>query len=277
MRHSWRELVSWALFGLLLGLGISCQPRSASSETKGPDASGTESRDTSVQELGVQVLRRLPHDDTAFTQGLLWYQGKLFESTGLYGESTLRRLDPVTGVVEKRIALPDSLFGEGLARIGDRLIQLTWKEGVVRRYRLNDFSLVDERHYQGEGWGLCYDGRALVMSDGSDVLAWRDPESFAIQRSVPVRLRGVPVRQLNELECAEGWIYANQLNSDWIYRIDPTSGNVVARIDASGLDPADENIPERVLNGIAYDDASHHFYITGKKWSLMLEAIFVER
>jgi len=229
-----------------------------------------------VQALRVRVLRRLPHDPQAFTQGLLWYRGKLYESTGLYGESTLRRLDPATGAVEEKIDLPPELFGEGLARLGDRLVQLTWKEGIARRYRLADFTLLGQWEYSGEGWGLCTDHGTLVMSDGSAKLFWRDPESFALRRRVTVTMNGSPVSQLNELECAEGWIYANQLNSDWIYRIDPSSGRVVARIDASGLDAADEQQPERVLNGIAYDDTSHHFYLTGKKWSVMLEVIFVE-
>lgn len=275
MKHTKGSVSAWLQLGVTLAALLGCQPRSAASESSGAGAPPSPPADA-VQHLRVEVLRRIPHDSKAFTQGLLWHDGKLYESTGLYGESSLRRIDPISGAVEKRIELPAKLFGEGLARVDDRLVQLTWKEGIARRYRLADFGLMGQWRYDGEGWGLCYDGHALVMSDGSAELTWRDPGSFAIERRVRVRMSGLPVTQLNELECAEGWIYANQLNSDAIYRIDPSSGRVVARIDASGLDPADEAQPERVLNGIAYDDTSHHFYLTGKKWSVLLEAIFVE-
>jgi glutamine cyclotransferase len=266
---------TWIQVGLAVALLVGCQPRTAASA--GAARSEGSAAVATVQELRVQVLRRLPHDPKAFTQGLLWHAGKLYESTGLYGESSLRRLNPVSGVIEKEIDLPPQLFGEGLARIDNQLIQLTWKEGLARRYRLADFELAGQWRYDGEGWGLCYDGHALVMSDGSATLTWRNPESFVVERRAEVRMSGSPVTRLNELECAEGWIYANQLNSDWIYRIDPSNGRVVARINAGHLDPADEAQPERVLNGIAYDEASHHFYLTGKKWSILLEVIFVGR
>lgn len=227
-----------------------------------------------VQRLSVRVLRTLPHDPDAFTQGLLWHDGTLYESTGRYGVSSLRRVSPRTGEVERKVPLPPELFGEGLAQVGDELVQLTWREGVARRYRLADLTVTGEWGYSGEGWGLCWDNRQFVMTDGSADLLIRDAADFKLRERRPVTLRGRPVDRLNELECAEGWVYANRLGSTTIYRIDRLTGEVTATIDAGALLRGDPQ-PEAVLNGIAYDPQTQHFYLTGKLWSHLYEVIFV--
>ncbi len=229
-----------------------------------------------VRTLRVDVLRELPHDTTAYTQGLLWWNGALYESTGRYGESTLRRLNPETGAVEQRIDVPPAFFGEGLARVGERLIMLTWMAERAFVFDLDTFEALRTFRYRGEGWGLCHDGRRLVMSDGSDTLTFRNPETFEPLGAVPVTLRGRPQTDLNELECVDGAVYANVWQHDFLVRIDPDSGRVTHQIDAAGLLARDEARGVDVLNGVAYDPAADTFYITGKWWPKMFEVRFVE-
>lgn len=229
-----------------------------------------------VQSLRVDVLRELHHDTSAYTQGLLWWDGSLYESTGRYGESRLRRLDPATGAVEQQVAVPPAFFGEGLARAGDRLIMLTWMAERALVYDLRSFDAVRTFRYRGEGWGLCHDGDRLVMSNGSDTLTFRDVESFEPVGEVRVTLRGRPRDQLNELECVDGAVYANVWQEEFIVRIDPASGRVTHQIDASGLLTRDEARGVDVLNGIAYQPDDGTFYITGKWWPKMFEVRFVE-
>jgi glutamine cyclotransferase len=228
-----------------------------------------------AERLRVKVLSVRPHDPTAYTQGLVWDHGTLYESAGLYGRSSLRQVDPRTGDVLRRLDVPPGFFAEGLAQAGDRLIQLTWKEGVAFVYDVRSFERVGEFSYQGEGWGLCDDGRRLVMSDGSDRLVFRDRRTFAPLGGVEVALDGSPARQLNELECVGGAVYANVWMTDEILRIDPASGRVTAVIDAGGLLDAAEQAHADVLNGIAYDPQKKTFYITGKLWPKMFEVVFV--
>ena len=229
-----------------------------------------------VQSLRVEVLRELHHDTSAYTQGLLWWDGSLYESTGRYGESRLRRLDPATGAVEQQVAVPPAFFGEGLARAGNRLVMLTWKAERALVYDLRSFDAVRTFRYRGEGWGLCHDGDRLVMSDGSDTLTFRDTESFEPVGAVRVTLRGRPQDQLNELECVDGAVYANVWQEDFIVRIDPASGRVTHQIDASGLLTREEARGVDVLNGIAWQPDDGTFYITGKWWPKMFEVRFVE-
>lgn len=231
---------------------------------------------SSLLELEPRVLAEHPHDPDAFTQGLIWHQDRLYESTGEYGSSTLRRIELESGAVEKRLDLPEILFGEGLERVGDRLVQLTWRERLARVYDLETFELEEELTYFGEGWGLCFDSVELVRSDGTSTLTFHDPASFAQLRRLDVTLAGRPVGFLNELECAEGWIYANVWQTDSIVRIDPASGEVRARVDASGLLP-DRRQGAGVLNGIAYRPETATFLLTGKNWPKIFEVVFVER
>ncbi len=229
------------------------------------------------QRLVVKVISVRPHDPGAYTQGLLLHKGSLFESTGLHGSSSLREVDPRTGEVKRRVSLAREIFAEGLALVEDRLIQLTWQEQKAFLYRLADFSRTGELRYDGEGWGLCWDGRRLVMTDGSDRLTFRDPQTFAVLGEVGVTLNGQPVNQLNELECVEGAVYANVWQTDDIMRIDPASGRITAVIDASGLLTPAERQRAEVLNGIAWDPAAKTFLITGKLWPKMFEVTFVPR
>jgi glutaminyl-peptide cyclotransferase len=226
--------------------------------------------------MRARVIRSFPHDRQAFTQGLLWHGGKLYESTGLHRQSTLRRVDPETGEVEQRVELPDEMFAEGLARVGDELVQLTWQDGKALVWSIEGLTRVREHEYRGEGWGLCFDGERLIMSDGTDWLAFRDPETFERIGEVRVTRAGRPLRKLNELECADGAVYANVWTDDHIARIDPETGEVTAWIDASGLlSDEDRRGGEDVLNGIAYVPETGHFLLTGKNWPRVYEVEFV--
>lgn len=260
------------LLAVLL-MAASCSPGQGAPPQPTPTPSPQE-----PQRLTVKVVSTRPHDTSAYTQGLVWHEGRLYESAGLYGESSLRQVDPTTGQVLRRVDLPRRYFGEGLARVGDRLIQITWQEGAALVYRLSDLEKVGELRYPGEGWGLCYDGSRLVMSNGSDRLAFRNPETFTLLHEVRVRMGGAPVDRLNELECVDGAVYANVYQTEDIVRIDPATGEVTAVIDASGLlGPADYQAGAEVLNGIAWMPETRRFLITGKRWPLMFEVELVPR
>lgn len=228
------------------------------------------------ERLKVKVLSTRPHDPGAYTQGLLFSGGSLYESTGLNGRSSLREVDPRTGKVKRRVEVPQQYFAEGLALAGDRLIQLTWQNGVAFVYEPATFKKVGELRYNGEGWGLCHDGQRLVMTDGSDLLLFRDPKTMAPQGEVHVTLAGEPVYQLNEVECVDGAVYANVWQTDDILKIDPATGHVTAVIDASGLLTPQESAQAEVLNGIAYDPAKKTFLLTGKLWPKMFEVELVK-
>jgi glutamine cyclotransferase len=226
-------------------------------------------------EYTLRIIKRIAHSPRNFTQGLLYFEGKLYESTGLVGKSTLQRLDPETGVVEKIVPVPNA-FAEGLALFDNRLIQLTWRSQKAFVYNVSDFSLIGKLPYRTEGWGLTSDGRSLIMSDGTDVIYYRNPDFFIIERKILVTLQGVPVRRINELEYAEGKIFANIWMEKHIVRIDPSDGKVDAVIDASLLF---QSLPKlssgSVLNGIAYNPVSKTFFLTGKNWPLIFEVILV--
>ena len=218
--------------------------------------------------------RTIPHDPEAFTQGLLWFDGKLYESTGRRGRSELRQLNPETGQVERRVPISMMHFGEGLARHGERLVMLTWHAERAYVFGVRDFERLGVKTYRGEGWGLCHDGTRFVMSDGSARLTFRDTKSFAVAGTVEVTAAGRPVPALNELECVDDAVYANVFGRDFLVRIDPASGQVTAWIDASGLLDPQEAAQADVLNGIAFNPDSGRFYITGKLWPWMYEATF---
>ena len=227
-----------------------------------------------VEQSKVQVHRVLPHDPQAFTQGLLWWNGKLYESLGERGKSELRRIDPATGEVEQRVPIPVFFFGEGLALAEERLVMLTWQAQRAFLFHRDSFAKLGTFTYQGEGWGLCHDGARFVMSDGSSKLTFRDSASFAFAGAVEATLDGVPLAHLNELECVADGVYANVWQRDFIVRIDPTSGRVTQRIDASGLLDAAAAPAAGVLNGIAYNPESQRFYITGKRWPALFDVTF---
>ncbi|HVR96619.1 MAG TPA: glutaminyl-peptide cyclotransferase [Thermoanaerobaculia bacterium] len=229
----------------------------------------------SPEPLKVEVLAIVPHDPESYTQGLLWHAGSLYESGGQYGQSSLRRADLATGEVKQRVEIPGKYFAEGLALVGDKLIQLTWQEKTAFVYRLSDLQKVGEHRYDGAGWGLCFDGRRLVMSNGSDTLTFRDPETFASRGEVRVTRAGVPADRLNELECVDGAVWANVYLTDEILRIDPETGKVTGTVDASGLLTPAERADAEVLNGIAYKPDTKTFLITGKYWPRLFEVRFV--
>lgn len=214
------------------------------------------------------VVGNLPHDRAAFTQGLAFWNGRLFEGTGLYGESIVRELDPGTGRELHRAALDAKYFGEGITILNGRLYQLTWREQRCLVYDPASFERLDELTYEGEGWGLTNDGRSLITSDGSEWLRYRDAASFQVTRSLQVTLAGHPVQRLNELEYLHGEIWANVWYSDMIVRISPDDGHVVAILDASNL--LDRTLrsadADDVLNGIAFDPSSGSLLLTGKRW-----------
>ena len=225
-----------------------------------------------------EILGVYPHDPEAFTQGLLLEDGRFYESTGLYGESTLREVVPETGEVLREVAVSPDIFAEGLTLVEDKLIQITWREGVALIYDRDTFEQTDTLSYEGEGWGLCYDGAALVMSDGSATLTRRDPATLAVLGATEVTLDGQPVTQLNELECVGDDVYANVWQTDTIVRI-ADSGQVTQEIDASSLLSDAERAglgPNAVLNGIAYDAEAETFFLTGKLWPKVLEVRFTK-
>ena len=190
-----------------------------------------------IERLIPEVLNVYPHDDSAFTQGLLWHDGDLYESTGLYGHSTLRRVDIESGEPLASLSIDEAYFAEGLELVDGKLIQLTWQAGSAFIYDLASFELIDTIEYEGEGWGLCYDGRYLFMSDSTPYLSLRDANTFELIVRAAVTYQGqlVPAQLLNELECVGEQIYANAWNTDYIFRIDKWTGDVSAVIDASAL------------------------------------------
>lgn len=218
-----------------------------------------------------QIVSEMPHDSGAFTQGLIWIDGKLFESTGLYGKSSLRELNPNTGAVLRIQTVPQQYFAEGLAQFHGELIQLTWKEGTAFRYPMKHWDHSTHFNYSGEGWGLTTLGQNLWMSDGSDTL-FRRNGAFRITGKIPVKLAGKPLDRLNELEGVSNKILANIWYSDSLVIIDPHDGRVLAVVDASELvSRSKRRSRDDVLNGIAYDTRKKLFFITGKNWPVIFK------
>ncbi len=218
-----------------------------------------------------EVVRQYPHDPGAFTQGLEFVDGVLYEGTGLEGHSSLRKVDLGTGRVLQRVALPPELFGEGIAVVNSRILQLTWRSGVGFIYDRTALRQIGTFHYAGEGWGLTHSGRELVMSDGTAELRFLDPTTLAERRRLPVSDAGVAINALNELEWVDGEIFANVWQTDWIARISPMSGRVVGWIDLTGLLPIAARAGADVLNGIAYDERDKRLFVTGKLWPRLFE------
>ncbi|WP_198587022.1 glutaminyl-peptide cyclotransferase [Glycomyces xiaoerkulensis] len=259
-----------AALAVLAGCGT------ADAEADGDDESPDRSGGDEAQRLTVEVLETFDHDRDAFTQGLELRDGVLYESTGQYGSSDVRLVEPGTGEVLSVQQLPSDEFGEGLTLTDDAVWQITWQAGLAYRRDLDTLEPVETVDYEGEGWGLCHDGERLVMSDGSDTLTFRDPETFEAHGTVAVTLDGEELTQINELECVGGQVWANVWQTDRIVRIDPDSGRVGAVVDASGLLTDDEAGPADVLNGIAAAENEGEYYITGKLWPHLFLVRFVE-
>jgi glutaminyl-peptide cyclotransferase len=256
------------------GPGDGVPPSAAKKPAAASDAKTT-TAEPAVELLRFEVRETHPHDPLAFTQGLEWYDGALWESTGQHGASELRRVDLETGEPGRRVILGRDYFAEGLTRVGDTWVQLTWQEGTAFRWALPDLRDAGRFAYDGEGWGLCFDGERLVMSDGSSTLTFRDPETFEEVGRVTVTEDGRPVSLLNELECVDGRVYANLWQSWSIVRIDPETGEVTGKILAEGvLTPADRRGTD-VMNGIAYRPETETWLITGKLWPKLFEGVFV--
>jgi glutaminyl-peptide cyclotransferase len=222
--------------------------------------------------MPAQVVRTFPHDPRAFTEGLLWHDGYLYESTGEPGRSSIRQVDLASGRVVRSVAIPPPTFGEGIVIWGKQAISLTWQDHVGWRWSLPGFKRVGEFHYPGEGWALTSDGRRIIMSDGTAQLRFLDLATMKERGRVTVTADGQPIDQLNELEYVDGEVLANVWRTNRIARIDPASGHVVGWIDVSPL----TNIvrpteTDDVPNGIAWDAKGRHLYVTGKDWPTMFE------
>lgn len=219
-----------------------------------------------------EVVHAWPHDRGAFTQGLLYLDGALYESTGLNGASSLRKVELKTGAVLKEISVPPQFFAEGLTLLNGKLFQLTWQNHECFVYDLATFNQKKEFSYPGEGWGLTTDGQSLIMSDGTSQIRFLDPATFEVKRTINVTIGDRPVALLNELEYIKGEIFANVWRSNVIVRIDPATGQVRGVIDLTGLLPqADRDLGTDVLNGIAYDAAGGRLFVTGKRWPKLFE------
>lgn len=218
----------------------------------------------------VTVTATRPHDSAAFTQGLFFHNGALYEGTGRIGESSVRKTDPATGQVQQQQDLPGALFGEGITGWKDKIIQVTWQDRQGFVYNLSDLALRDSFEYEGEGWGLTHNGTHLILSDGTSTLKFLDPDSFKMVSTLTVKAGKCPVEKLNELEWVDGMIYANIWQTDLIARIDPKTGAVKSFLDVTDLGPETAD-PDAVANGIAYDAASKKLFLTGKLWPRMYE------
>ena len=221
---------------------------------------------------GYEVVASRPHERDAYTQGLIFHDGRLLESTGQNGSSSVRRVELETGKVLQKVNVPAQYFAEGLTLLGGKLYQLTWQHGIGFIYDPTSFAKTGEFHYYGEGWGLTHDGEFLILSDGSNRLRFMDPESFQVKKTITVLDQETPVGQLNELEYVNGEILANVWHTDRIVRIDPQTGKVVGWIDLTGLLAKGEvRGTETVLNGIAYDNENKRLFVTGKLWPKLFE------
>lgn len=226
---------------------------------------GSASALTGIDKLEYQILAKYQHDPEAFTQGLEIHANYLYEGTGLYGNSSLRKVEIKSGKILKKIKLGDEYFGEGITILNDKIYQLSWKEQTAFVYDLN-FNLLNTFKYQGEGWGLTNNGQQLIMSNGSEYIYFRNPDTFQIDKKIKVKINDQNLKNINELEYFNGFIYANIWQKDYIIKVDAENGVVKAYLDLSNiLAPKYKNNVD-VLNGIAYDSQTESFLITGKLW-----------
>ncbi len=250
----------------------------APSQTAPDSASVTATPGAAPPVYGYEIIQTYPHDPGAFTEGLFWDGGYLYESTGEVGRSGIRKYRLTTGDVLQSVSLAAPYFGEGIAAAGSRLYQLTWRSHTGFIYDQATFRPIGRFTYPTEGWGLTYDGRSLIMSDGSNILHFLDPATLTQTAQITVTAGGQPVMRLNELEYVKDQIYANVWQTDRIAIISAQTGAVLAWIDCSGLRPAESfSNPDAVLNGIAYDPAGDHLFVTGKLWPNLYEIRLLPR
>ena len=252
-------------------------------KSNGNTANTTVKSNQSVPVYTYEVVNTYKHDPTAFTEGLFYKDGFLYESTG--EKSSLRKVEIETGKVLQKFDLPKESFGEGISLWGDKIYQLTWQEGVCRVFDAKDFKLIKELRYSGEGWGMTTDGKNLIMTDSTYVIRFVDPETMETVRTIPVfREDGKPLMKINELEWIKGEIWANVWHSEepqvlgkpnYIARINPADGKLLGWIDLGGISPDDDVNEglrgENTLNGIAYDEATDRIFVTGKNWKKLFE------
>ena len=262
---------------ILFALALACAPAlPARQDSASPEAVAVPGVAPVVYD--VRVIAEYPHDSAAFTQGLLWHDGTLYESTGRIGTSEIRKVDLETGEVLARRPIPDGQFGEGMALWNDELVSLTWRSGVVHRWRLADLAPVrSDAGYPYEGWGITPFGDGLIASDGSATLRVLDPETYAVRREIDVTLDGRPLAMLNELEMIDGLVFANVWMTAFIVAIDPADGTVRRIIDLRALPETAGAEQDAVLNGIAWDPARRRLFVTGKLWPSLYEVELVPR
>jgi glutamine cyclotransferase len=254
------------IFVLLFSLAsVACQTGTVANLDKIPT-------NAPVPTYGYEVVHVWPHDPRAFTQGLVFHDGKLLESTGQEGSSSLRRVEPETGKVLQKVDVPAPYFAEGITLLKGKIYQLTWQHQLGFIYDAWTFEQIGKFNYQGEGWGLTNDGQSLILSDGTNRIRFVDPDNFQVRKTIAVVDGNAPVTEINELEYVQGEIYANIWHADRIARIDPLSGRIVGWIDLTGLLARGEvQDEEAVLNGIAYDEPNRRLFVTGKLWPKLFE------
>lgn len=251
---------------------LQCNGANSASTNKTAENTNKAAETAAPVNYGYEIVNIYPHDAGAFTQGLSFVDGKLYEGTGQEGRSSLREVELESGHVLKKVDVPEPYFGEGIALLNGKVYQLTWQHQVGFIYDAKSFQQVGKFNYSGEGWGLTTDGHSLILSDGSNRIRFVEPDSFRVTKTIAVLDGKLPVDELNELEYVNGEIYANIWHQDRIATIDPQTGRVTGWIDLNGLlPPGDVKDEEAVLNGIAYDEAGKRLFVTGKLWPRLFE------
>ena len=254
--------------GLLLAAGAFAFSTDAANGGRSP---APQKAEQSIPILGVKILKTYPHDPHAFTQGLEYFDGFLYESTGETGQSSLRKVDLESGKVMQKTDLGPEYFGEGLTIFREKIYQLTWLSKIGFVYDVKTFRKLRDFHYYGEGWGLAHDDSNLILSNGTNTLRYIDPETFEVVRTLEIYAGKEAVTNLNELECIGNDIYSNVWHANRIARIDARTGQVRDWIDLSAIAEKEQTEPEAVLNGIAYDSARRRLFVTGKNWAHLFE------
>lgn len=263
------SLILKARLAIILALSVAALQCNAGANSTPPANNNTPAP---VAKHGYEIVNAYPHDTGAFTQGLIFVNGKLYEGTGQEGRSSLREVDLQSGRILKKVDLPEPFFGEGITFLNGKIYQLTWQHQIGFIYDAQTLEKLGQFNYPGEGWGITNDGRSLIISDGSNRLKFLDSDSFRVTKTIAVTDGGAPIRQLNELEYVNGEIYANIWHDQRIVTIDPQSGRVTGWIDLRGLlQPGAVQDEEAVLNGIAFDQASNRLFVTGKLWPQLFE------